>query len=57
MAVRALLAGGPDAQSKNKNGSTPFDLAIRDTGRGGSRSTLAREQQKDIVAMLLEAGA
>jgi len=57
MAVRALLEGGADLQLKNKNGSTPFDLAIRDTGRGGSGSTLAREQQTQIVAMLLEAGA
>jgi ankyrin repeat protein len=57
MAVRALLAGGADVHAKNKNGSAPFDLAIRDTGRGGSGSTLAREQQKEIIAILLEAGA
>jgi hypothetical protein len=57
MAVRALLAGGADVRLTNKNGSTPFDLATRDTGRGGSGSALAREQQKKIVAVLLEAGA
>jgi ankyrin repeat protein len=57
MAVRALLEGGADLQLPNKNGSTPFDLATRNTGRGGSGSTLAREQQAQIVAMLLEAGA
>jgi hypothetical protein len=57
MAVRALLAGGADVHAMNKNGSTPFDLAGRDTGRGGSGSPLAREQQKEIVAILLAAGA
>src|SRR6266540_1532647 len=57
MAVKALLAGGADVRLTNKNGSTPFDLATRDTGRSGSGSPLAREQQKEIVAVLLEAGA
>ena len=57
IAVRTLLAGGADVRLRNKNGSTPFDLATRDTGRGGSGSALAREQQKEIVAVLLEAGA
>ena len=32
-------------------------LAVRTTGRGGSGSTRAREQQADIIAMLVEAGA
>jgi hypothetical protein len=57
MAVDALLGGGADLRMTNKNGSTPFDLARRDTGRGGSGSALARAQQKEIVAMLLDAGA
>ena len=57
MAVRALLAGGANLHLRNKNGSTPFDLAVRDTGRGGSGSPRSREQQTEIVAMLLEAGA
>jgi ankyrin repeat protein len=56
-AVRALLAGGADVRATNKNGSTPFDLAVRTTGRGGSGSTRAREQQADIIAMLIDAGA
>ena len=42
---------------ENKNGSTPFDLATRTTGRGGSGSPLARQQQAEILALLLEAGA
>jgi Ankyrin repeats (many copies)/Ankyrin repeat len=57
LAVRALLAGGADVQLKNKNGSTPFDLATRTTGRGGSGSTLARQQQTEILAALIEVGA
>jgi ankyrin repeat protein len=56
-AVRALLAGGADVHATNKNGSSPFGLAVRTTGRGGSGSTRAREQQADIIAMLIEAGA
>jgi hypothetical protein len=44
-------------RATNKNGSTPFDLAVRTTGRGGSGSTRAREQQADIIAMLIDAGA
>jgi hypothetical protein len=57
MAVRALLAGGADVHLKNKNGSSPLDLAVRNTGRGGTGSTRARAQQRDIIAMLVEAGA
>ena len=51
-AVRALLAGGADARQKNKNGSTPRDLATRTTGKGGSGSPEARAQQKEILAIL-----
>ena len=57
MAVRALLAGGADVHLRNRNGSTPFDLTTRTTGRGGSGSTFARQQQMEIVAALLDAGA
>ena len=56
-AVRALLAGGADVHSHNRNGSTPLDLATRATGHSGSGSVRAREQQREIVALLLEAGA
>lgn len=56
-AVRALLAGGADVGATNKNGSTPLDLARRTTGRGGSGTPHARAQQKEIVMLLLDAGA
>ena len=56
-AVRALLAGGADVHATNTNGSTPYNLAVHNTGRGGSGSAQAREQQAEIMALLLAAGA
>lgn len=56
-AVSALLAGGADARVRNGSGSTPLHLAVRDTGRGGSGSDRARNEQANIIAMLLDAGA
>jgi hypothetical protein len=56
-AVRALLDGGADSRRPNKSGSTPLHLAVQTTGRGGSGSPQAREQQAGIVRLLLERGA
>jgi ankyrin repeat protein len=56
-AVRALLDGGADPKRPNKTGSTPLHLAVQTTGRGGSGSPHAREQQAAIVRLLLERGA
>lgn len=56
-AVRALVDGGADARRPSKAGSTPLHLAVQTTGRGGSGSPRAREQQADIVRLLLERGA
>jgi ankyrin repeat protein len=56
-AVRALVDGGADARRPNKAGSTPLHLAVQTTGRGGSGSPHAREQQAAIVRLLLERGA
>ena len=56
-AVRALLDDGADARRPNKAGSTPLHLAVQDTGRGGSGSPQAREQQAGIIRLLLERGA
>ena len=55
-AVRALLHNGADPIAKNKSGSTPLQLAKQDTGRGGSGSAQAREQQQQIVQLLLDHG-
>jgi ankyrin repeat protein len=56
-AVRALLEGGALPRQPNKSGSTPLHLAVQTTGRGGSGSPRAREQQADIIRLLLERGA
>jgi ankyrin repeat protein len=56
-AVRALLDGGADPRGRNKTGSTPLHLAVQTTGRGGSGSELARQQQAGIIRLLLERGA
>jgi len=56
-AVRALLDGGADVRQRNRSGSTPLHLAVQTTGRGGSGSVHAREQQAAIVRLLLERGA
>ena len=56
-AVRALLDGGANARARNKSGSTPLHLAVQTTGRGGSGSEHAREQQAAIIRLLLERGA
>jgi len=56
-AVEALLAAGADPVRPNRAGSTPLHLAVQPTGRGGSGSELAREQQAGIIAILLAHGA
>lgn len=56
-AVRALLANGADPLHKNKRGSTPLHLAVQNTGRGGTGSAASREQQKQIIRLLLSHGA
>jgi ankyrin repeat protein len=56
-AVLALLDGGADPRLPNKAGSTPLRLAALTTGRGGSASPHAREQQGAIVRLLQERGA
>lgn len=56
-AARALLRDGADVRLPNKRGSTPLHLAVQDTGRGGSGSPAAREQQKEIILLLLAHGA
>jgi ankyrin repeat protein len=56
-AVRALLDGGANGRRPNRSGSTPLHLAVQNTGRGGSGSERARDQQAGIVQLLLERGA
>ncbi|MES1173887.1 MAG: ankyrin repeat domain-containing protein [Myxococcales bacterium] len=54
-AVRALLEHGAHPELENKSGSTALDLAQRTTGRGGSGSPAAREQQAEIIQLLSQA--
>ena len=56
-AVRVLLANGADPRRKNGNGSTPLHLAVQNTGRGGSGTAAALEQQRKIIRLLVEHGA
>src|SRR2546423_4091662 len=56
-AVRALLVHRADVRGRNGSGSTPLHLAVQNTGRGGSGSAAAREQQKEIIVLLLKHGA
>jgi hypothetical protein len=56
-AVRALLVNGADALARNKRGATPLHLAVQNTGRGGTGSAAAREEQQEIIRLLLSHGA
>jgi ankyrin repeat protein len=55
-AVRALLEGGADPLGENKSGATPMKLATRNTGRSGSGSVEAKEQQDEIIRLLEQYG-
>ena len=56
-AVSVLLAHGADPRVTNSTGSTPLHLAVQTTGRGGSGTASAREQQERIIRILLAHGA
>jgi ankyrin repeat protein len=56
-AVRVLLENGADPRRKNGSGSTPLHLAVQNTGRGGSGSAAASEQQREIIRLLMAHGA
>jgi ankyrin repeat protein len=56
-AVRALLEAGADPLRPNKSGSTPLHLAVQTTGKSGSGSEAARQQQAGIIRLLLQHGA
>lgn len=56
-AVSALIENGADPRLMNKNGSTPLHLAVQNTGRSGSGSEAAKDEQGRIIALLREHGA
>ena len=55
-AVRYLLKAGSDPKIKNKPGSTPFHLAVQNTGRGGSGHDAAINGQREIILEFLSRG-
>jgi ankyrin repeat protein len=56
-AVDALLRNGAQVRLKNKSGSTPLHLAVQNTGRGGTGSLESKACQREIIDLLLRAGA
>jgi hypothetical protein len=56
-AVRALLTHGADPRAKSNSGSMPLHLAVQTTGRGGSGTEGARQQQTEIIRLLVSHGA
>src|SRR2546423_458015 len=57
VAVKTLLDAGADPAMRNLPGSTPFHLAVQNTGRGGSGSDYAKAAQREIIQLFLRAGA
>jgi len=53
-AVRALIEAGADPRAPNRAGSTPMLLAALNTGKSGSGSPAAKEQQQEILRILKE---
>ena len=56
-AVKALIEAGADPRAPNRNGSTPMLLATLNTGKSGSGSPAAKEQQQEILRILKQHGA
>src|SRR5262249_14614209 len=55
-AVLLLLQAGSDPMVRNKSGSTPFHLAVQNTGRGGSGAAKAVNAQREIIEIFLSFG-
>lgn len=56
-AVRVLIENGADPRLTNRSGSTPLHLAVQNTGKTNSGSDAAKDEQRRIIALLLEHGA
>ena len=55
-AVKCLLAAGCDPIMRNDSGSTPFHLAVQNTGRGGTGEEQAIAAQRQIIETFLSKG-
>ncbi len=51
-----LLSVGGSPTTRNKSGSTPFHLAVQNTGRGGSGAEAAKYAQRQIIEGFLSFG-
>jgi ankyrin repeat protein len=56
-AVSALIDRGADPLLMNKSGSTPLHLAVQNTGKSNSGSQPAKDEQHQIIVLLLRHGA
>jgi ankyrin repeat protein len=56
-AVRTLLENGAHPTMRNKRGSTPLHLAVQNTGRPDSGATASKDQQRQIIELLVQHGA
>lgn len=56
-AVDSLLCHGAAVRLKNKSGSALLHLAVQNTGRGGTGSPESKTRQREIIELLLKAGA
>ena len=55
-AVKCLIVAGSDPTRPNRSGSTPFHLAVQNTGRGGSGTSIAKTAQREIIDTFLARG-
>ena len=56
-AVSALIEAGADPRLTNGSGSTPLHLAVQNTGKSGSGSGTAKDEQRRIIDLLVVHGA
>jgi ankyrin repeat protein len=56
-AAGALIRHGADPRLRNRRGSTPLHLAVQNTGKSLSGSDAARQEQSELIALLLHSGA
>jgi hypothetical protein len=56
-AAEAVIDNGADPRLKNKSGSTPLHLAVQNTGKSNSGSERSKDEQGQVIALLLRHGA
>ncbi len=56
-AAGALIDGGADPRLRNRNGTTPMGLAVQNTGKSGSGSPAAKDEQGQLISLLRRHGA